>query len=141
MRFVKIGTLLSLSVVLCFTALHVTSVQATEAGFAPAKLKVGQNPAPDNTKKNKMGGTTADHQKNNKADRMITQNIRKSIMADKSLSTYAKNVKVITKDGAVTLRGPVRTAEEKSSVEMKATEVAGAGHVTNEIEVAPKKRK
>jgi len=57
---------------------------------------------------------------------------------DKSLSTYAHNVKVIARDGAVTLKGPVRSEEEKQAVEAKAVEVAGQGKVTDEISVAPK---
>ena len=59
-------------------------------------------------------------------------------MADKSLSSYAHNVKVITTNGSVTLKGPVRTDEEKSAIEAKATEVAGAGNVTSELTIAPK---
>ena len=100
---------------------------------------------PDNTKINKQdraeGARTADQQKMNPADRELTQKIRKAIMADKSLSTYAHNVKVISRDGMVTLKGPVRSDAEKSTVEAKATEVAGAGKVTNEITVAAKKGK
>jgi len=98
---------------------------------------------PDNTKMNKAdraaGAVTADQQKMNPADREVAQKIRKAIVADKSLSTYAHNVKVIVQNGMVTLKGPVRTDAEKSAVEAKATEVAGAGKVTNEITVAPKK--
>ena len=60
-------------------------------------------------------------------------------MDDKTLSTYAHNVKVIAQDGQVTLKGPVRTEDEKKTVEAKATEVAGAGHVTNQISIAPAK--
>ena len=60
-------------------------------------------------------------------------------MDDKTLSTYAHNVKVIAQDGQVTLKGPVRTEDEKKTVEAKATEVAGAGHVTNQISIAPSK--
>ena len=60
-------------------------------------------------------------------------------MDDKTLSTYAHNVKVIAQDGQVTLKGPVRTEEEKQTVEARATEVAGAGHVTNQISIAPSK--
>ncbi len=59
-------------------------------------------------------------------------------MADKSLSSYAHNVKVVTTNGTVTLKGPVRSDEEKSAIEAKATEVAGAGNVTSELTVAPK---
>ena len=65
------------------------------------------------------------------------QNIRKAIVSDKSLSTYAHNVKVISKGGKVTLKGPVRSEEEKSAIEKKAVEVAGAGNVTNELTVKP----
>ena len=99
----------------------------------------------DNTKTNKQdrapGAMTADQQKMNPADRELTQKIRKAIMAEKTLSTYAHNVKVITRDGMVTLKGPVRSEEEKTSVEAKAVEAAGAGKVTNELTVATKKAK
>ncbi len=97
-----------------------------------------QPAAPDNTKQNKTEGMTADNQKENKADRTTTQKIRKAILADKSLSSYAHNIKVITANGSVTLKGPVRSDEEKAAIEAKATEVAGAGNVTSELTVAPK---
>jgi osmotically-inducible protein OsmY len=60
-------------------------------------------------------------------------------MDDKSLSTYAHNVKVIAQDGQVTLKGPVRSETEKKAIEAKAIDVAGAGHVTNQISIAPSK--
>ncbi|MEO8597279.1 MAG: BON domain-containing protein [Candidatus Solibacter sp.] len=98
-------------------------------------------PAPDNTKVNQRDRSkdapTADQAKNTTTDRDTMQKIRKAIMADKGLSTYAHNVKVISQGGKVTLKGPVRSEEEKTSVEQKATEVAGAGNVTNEITVKP----
>ena len=97
-----------------------------------------QPAAADNTKQNKSQGTTADNQKNGKMDRETSQKIRKAILADKSLSTYAHNVKVITTNGTVTLKGPVRSDEEKTTVEAKAAEVAGAGNVKSDITVAPK---
>ncbi len=96
-------------------------------------------PAPDNTKVNKEHGKTADQQKENKSDRGITKRIRKAVMADKALSTYAHNVKIITVNGTVTLRGPVRTEEEKSSIESKAKAIAGVNDVKNEMTVAAKK--
>jgi osmotically-inducible protein OsmY len=61
--------------------------------------------------------------------------IRRALMEDKSLSTYAHNVKVISQNGKVTLKGPVRSEEEKSTVESKANEIAGSGNVTSEITV------
>ena len=57
-------------------------------------------------------------------------------MKDKSLSTYAHNVKIITQDGKVTLKGPVRSQDEKTNVEAKAAAIAGDGNVTSEIEIA-----
>jgi osmotically-inducible protein OsmY len=62
-------------------------------------------------------------------------------MDDKSLSTYAHNVKIVSQQGKVTLKGPVRSEEEKKIVEQKAAEVAGAGNVTNEITIKPEKNK
>jgi osmotically-inducible protein OsmY len=59
-------------------------------------------------------------------------------MQDKSLSTYAHNIKIITQDGKVTLKGPVRTADDKASLEAKAVAVAGADNVTDQLEIAPK---
>jgi len=106
---------------------------------SPSFAQSSSQAQPDNSAHNKdQSSPTADQQKSNSTDRDLVQKIRKSIMADKSLSTYAHNVKIIAQDGKVTLRGPVRTDDEKQSVEAKATEVAGSGNVTNDIEVAPK---
>jgi hyperosmotically inducible protein len=99
-----------------------------------------QQTQPDNTKKNRdQSSPTADQQKTNTYDQTITREIRKSIMADKALSTYAHNVKIIAQDGKVTLRGPVRSEDEKSKLEAKAAAVVGEGNVTSQIEVAPSK--
>jgi hyperosmotically inducible protein len=99
------------------------------------------SPAVDNTKTNERDRSkdesTADQQKDNRSDRDITQQIRQSIMKDKSLSTYAHNVKIITQNGQVTLKGPVRSEEEKKTVEAKATEVAGQNKVTSELNIKP----
>jgi hyperosmotically inducible periplasmic protein len=99
-----------------------------------------QQPAPDNTKTNKdQTPPTADQQKMNPADRAITQKIRKAIHDDTTLSTYAHNIKIITRDGKVTLRGPVRSEDEKANLMAKAVEVAGQDSVTNQLEIAPSK--
>jgi hypothetical protein len=99
--------------------------------------------APDNTKVNKRdrhgAGITADSQKIDKADQDLSRNIRKAIVKDKSLSTYAHNVKIVSIDGAVTLKGPVRSDQEKQAIETKASAIAGAGKVTSELTVAPGK--
>jgi len=95
---------------------------------------------PDNTRQNKKNqDMTADRSTNSASDRELTRKIRKAIVDDKTLSSYAHNVKIVTKDGMVTLRGPVRTEDEKKMVEAKASEVAGSGKVTNDITVAPSK--
>jgi osmotically-inducible protein OsmY len=72
------------------------------------------------------------------ADRDTTQKIRKAIVGDKNLSTYAHNVKILARDGKVTLRGPVRSDSEKQSVGEMAAAVVGADNVTNELTVEPK---
>ena len=98
-------------------------------------------PAPDNTKVNERDRSpnepTADQQKDNRSDRDITQQIRQSIMKDKSLSTYAHNVKIVTQNGQVTLKGPVRSEDEKNAIEAKAAQVAGDGKVTSELNIKP----
>jgi osmotically-inducible protein OsmY len=91
--------------------------------------------APDNSKQNKNQAQTADSQTNAKSDRLTTQKIRKAITADKDLSTYAHNVKIITTDGAVTLKGPVQSEEEKQKVASEAASVVGQDKVTNELTV------
>jgi osmotically-inducible protein OsmY len=125
------------------TALSV-SLLAAGGALAGAQQTTDQSTTPpaDNTKMNQRDRNanepTADQQKANRSDRDITQQIRKSIVSDKSLSTYGHNVKVITQNGMVTLKGPVRSEEEKKAVEEKAAQVAGADKVTNEIDVQPK---
>jgi hyperosmotically inducible periplasmic protein len=94
---------------------------------------------PDNTKMNKgdgsKGAVTADQQKMNLSDRQVTQQVRKAVIADKGLSTYAHNIKIITQNGKVTLKGPVRSEEEKQSIASKAESIAGAGKIDNELTV------
>jgi hyperosmotically inducible protein len=75
----------------------------------------------------------------NPTDRVITQKIRKAVHDDTSLSTYAHNIKIITQDGKVTLRGPVRSEDEKNNLQAKAVTVAGQENVSNQLEIAPSK--
>ena len=99
-----------------------------------------QQTAPDNTKKNKdQNSPNADQQKMTPGDRAITQKIRKAIHEDTSLSTYAHNIKIVAQDGKVTLRGPVRSEDEKNKLQAKAATVAGQENVTNQLEIAPSK--
>jgi hyperosmotically inducible periplasmic protein len=100
------------------------------------------NPQSDNTKMNQRDRNanepTADQQKGNQADRDITKQIRQAIEHDKSISTYGHNVKVITQNGMVTLKGPVRSEEEKKAIAAKAAEVAGGDKVTDEMDIKSK---
>jgi len=99
------------------------------------------NTQPDNTRVNKQdrepGAVTADQQKDNRSDRDLTQQIRKAVMSDKSLSSYAHNVKIVSQGGAVVLKGPVRSDEEKHTLLSKAEGIAGAGKVTDQMSVKP----
>ena len=94
---------------------------------------------PDNTKVNKQdrasGAVTADQQKNDHTDRYLTQQIRKAVVADKSLSSYGHNVKIVSQNGSVTLKGPVRSEEERKTILAKAEQIAGSGKVTDQLSV------
>lgn len=118
---------------------------------ACAPLAYGQpkDPAPatgevDNTRMNKVDRNdtqrTPQGQSGARADRELTAAVRKAIVRDKSLSTYAHNVKVVTRDGEVTLRGPVRTAEEKAKVSELAQQVSGVSRVNDELLVKNRKK-
>ncbi len=100
------------------------------------------SPGADNTKVNQQDQNpnepTADQQSNNRSDRDLTQQVRQAIASDKTLSTYAHNIKVITQNGQVTLKGPVRSEEERRAIEAKAAAIAGDGKVNSELTVKPK---
>ena len=122
--------------------IHYRSIQLLQALLLcslVASSAVAQTAADNttvNTRDRAPGAVTADQQKETPADRDLTKRIRQSVVGDKSLSTYAHNVKIVARDGQVTLKGPVNTEAEKQAIEKKATAVAGAGRVTNEITVA-----
>jgi len=112
-------------------------------GLSFAQEDNSQQVPPDNTKVNQrdrnQNEPTADQQKENSNDRELTRQIRHAIVKDNSLSTDAHNVKIIAQNGSVTLKGAVKSDEEKQAIESKATELAGAGKVTNELHVGPSK--
>ena len=117
-----------------------STLLVTGACSLSALPAIAQQTPPDNTKVNKAeakGAVSADDQNENAADRDLTKKIRQAVVGDKSLSTYAHNVKIVSQNGQVTLKGPVRSNAEKTAIVAKATEIAGAGKVTNEITVAP----
>jgi osmotically-inducible protein OsmY len=111
-------------------------------GSATFALAQDTTTQPDNTRANQAdrpkAEVTADQQKNDKLDRETTRKIRRALVSDKSLSTYAHNVKVIAQNGTVTLKGPVRSEDEKKTVEAKAAQIAGASNVKDELTVATK---
>ena len=123
-----------------------SAVACTLGVVLSLSAQTGQKQAPpDNTKTNQEDRSKAKpvppDQNENSGDLKLTQDIRRAITKDKALSTYAHNIKIVTQNGNVTLRGPVRSAEEKAAVEAKAAEVAGANRVKSELEVAPAKNK
>jgi hyperosmotically inducible periplasmic protein len=132
----KQGLRSSLKMFLCAGVLTVT------CALAIAQDSSSQQPAPDNTKVNERDKNkaqpTADQQKENQPDRELARQIRRSIVQDKALSSYAHNVKIIAQSGMVTLKGPVRSDDDKSAIEAKAAEIAGADKVTSLLEVKPK---
>lgn len=97
------------------------------------------NTAADNTGKNVRdrsdAAVTPFDQSENEADRTLTQRIRQAVVDDDSLSTNAKNVKIISQNGAVTLRGPVKNEEERKKVVAKAQQIAGEKNVDNQLEI------
>jgi osmotically-inducible protein OsmY len=94
---------------------------------------------PDNTSTNerdRSGKTkTSGDQSNSSADLKITQAIRQALIKDDQLSTTAKNIKVITANGQVTLRGPVKTAQEKARVDQIAKSAAGGAQIDDQLDV------
>lgn len=96
----------------------------------------------DNTKINERDTVasemTADQQKSNESDMDITKRIRQDLMKDKKLSTYAHNVKIITMNGKVTLKGPVRSKNEVDTIMKSARATAGNANIINEMTVVPK---
>jgi len=97
-------------------------------------------PAADNSSVNQRDRghqtVTPIDQSNKPADIEITREIRRSLVNDNRFSTYARNIKIITVDGAVTLRGPVSTEQEKAEIAARAAQFAGYSNVHNQLEVA-----
>jgi hyperosmotically inducible protein len=114
----------------------VTALASSGTSFGQSQSTPPAATSPDNSANNKAQTTTADQQSEASSDRMLTQKIRKAIMADKSLSMYGHNVKIITKDGAVTLKGPVNTDDEKQAIGSIAANAAGSpDKITNDLTV------
>jgi hyperosmotically inducible periplasmic protein len=116
-----------------------TDYKSDTANTAPSNQPTSPGTQPDNTNVNERdrnaAALTPTDQRENQTDLKITQQIRQNVMDDSKLSFTAKNVKIITAGGKVTLRGPVKTAEERSAIEAAARKVAGVSQVDNQIEV------
>lgn len=99
--------------------------------------------AADNTRKNERDRsgetTTSGDQSNSQEDVKITAAIRRAVVRDNSLSTTAKNVKIITANGMVTLRGPVKNDAEKAKIAELAQSAAGNAKINNQLEVKTSK--
>jgi osmotically-inducible protein OsmY len=100
---------------------------------------LAQETKPDNSAKNqrdRAGETkTSGDQSNSSEDTKVTADIRRAIVKDSSLTMAAKNVKVITAGGIVTLRGPVNSAEEKTKIEQLAAAAANGAKIDNQLEI------
>jgi osmotically-inducible protein OsmY len=104
-----------------------------------AAVAADEKTKPDNTavnQRDRSGETeTSGDQSNNAADLKITQAIRQALMKDSELSMTAKNVKIITNNGQVTLRGPVKTAQEKAKIDKLAKSAAGGAKIDDQLDV------
>ena len=127
-------TALMLSIPLLIFGGYGCNSQSAEKTQAPSAQT-----APDNTGRNaqdRSGATlTPGDQSESEADRTLTQRVRQAVVADASLSTNAHNIKIITINGVVTLRGPVNSTKEKATIDAKAQQIAGATKVTNQLEI------
>ena len=124
---------------LLLSAALLVGVCLVPAGMRPASAQ-SANAVPDNSAQNERdrdGQTLTPIDQSNKPEHLrISSQIRRAVVKDNQLSTEAKNIKIITIDGAVTLRGPVKTEEERSEVAAKAAQIAGDANAHNELEVA-----
>jgi hyperosmotically inducible periplasmic protein len=125
---------LSLAIAIGVLGGAVGPAQSVESTHSPSAQT-----APDNTGRNvrdRSGKTlTPGDQSENKVDRELTRHIRRAVVKDKALSTTAKNIKIITTNGVVTLRGPVKSEGEKEAIMAKAQQIAGDKQVNNQLEV------
>jgi hyperosmotically inducible periplasmic protein len=112
---------------------------ASLSAFSLAALAGNEKTKPDNTainERDRSGETkTSGDQSNGSADLKTTQAIRQALMKDGELSMTAKNIKVITANGQVTLRGPVKTAQEKAKIDQLAKSAVGGAKIDNQLDV------
>lgn len=104
-----------------------------------AAMAADDKTKPDNTainERDRSGETeTSGDQSNGSADLKITQAIRQALVKDSELSMTAKNVKIITNNGQVTLRGPVKNEQEKARIDQLAKSAAGGAKIDDQLDV------
>jgi hyperosmotically inducible periplasmic protein len=123
--------------------LLVCSSQGQQATATPADPAASDSTKADNTKRNSeknKNTDTAEKQSNSKDDLALTQKIRQVVIKDGSLSMNAKNVKIIARDGKITLQGPVDSQQEKDTIATKARQIAGKDKVEDQLEVKAEKK-
>lgn len=127
----------SMPAFLTLTFLSLSSIcQADDSGSMQTATNDANQVAADNSGQNRdQNSVTAEQQGNSPPDINITKEIRHSVERNDNLSELAKNIKIITVNGAVTLRGPVKTVEEKNTIEQIAQKVAGENNVHNQLDV------
>lgn len=134
----KQATLIFAMALLAATACSKKDTDAEGAGTTRTTSGQPASEQGDNTRMNqrdRSGSAPMDPANGSDADREMTAQIRRAVVGDRKLSQAAKNVKIVTVGGVVTLRGPVRSVEEKNEIADKARQAAGVRSVDNELEV------
>jgi hyperosmotically inducible periplasmic protein len=116
----------------CLSAFSLAALAADDEKAKPDNAATNERDRSGETK-------TSGDQSNSSADLKITQAIRQALMKDSELSTTAKNIKIITANGQVTLRGPVKTTQEKAKVDQIARSAAGGAQIDNQLDVKESK--
>jgi len=124
----------------CVLLLAAAACEKSDATHSKSTDEKAAAPVPaDNTGKNerdqRVAALTPGDQGGSEADRTVTQHVRQGVVDDAGLSMTAKNVKIITVGGVVTLRGPVKSAAEKSQVAAIAQRVNGVTRVDDKLEI------
>ena len=130
----KNSMLLVLSACLLLAVACASKTETVDVARKPSTATDADNTARNSRDRDGATQTSGD-QAANETDRKISASVRESVVADNSLSMNARNVKIITSGGIVTLRGPVKSTEEKAAIESKAKQVAGVTRVDNLLEI------
>ena len=135
-RWVSVGLLsVGLGVVSSFASDQVSiSRQLSESARATTGSNISANNTAANKRDRENATLTPGDQGNDRADLDMTAKIRRAVVHNKQLSTTAKNIKIITVDGKVTLRGPVKSAQERAAI-YSIVQKVGPSSLDNQLEV------